>query len=105
MTDNHRDCAEHYYNKLLEEKKNHCLTTVILHALIIGYCFWPLFISVQDIQSGQRGFIAFIIIGVGTLVILGVLINVGALFGRQKERKAAQTPEHVCQENTTRTAT
>ena len=82
MTDNHRDCAEHYCNKLLEEKKNHCLTTVILHALIIGYCFWPLFISLQDTQSGQRGFMTFFIIGVSTLVILGAWARF--LAGRKK---------------------
>ena len=103
MTNNHQDCAEHYYGELLEEKEAHFREVTLRNAWVIAFAATLLSSGVLRIRDGLDFFASWYL-GWGVIIMTYAVVSLAVHYGRRSENKAAQLPEHTCQDSGTQTA-
>ena len=102
MTNDHQDCAEHYYSKLLEEKEAHFQEITLRNTWVFGLAALLFFIAIKE-TSGGLGLVNAWYFGWSAVLVIYAVASTAVHYGRRSANRAAQAPKHTCQESAEQT--
>lgn len=103
MTNDHQDCAEHYYGELLKEKEARFQETTLRNTWVFGLAVLLFFIGTKE-TSGGLDLVNAWYFGWSAVFVIYAIASTAVHYGRRSANRAAQAPEHICQESAEQTA-